>query len=81
MRLISQNGRVDVPYENVILTVGNDGIILVTFFSSDEDFVFAIYSTKEKALKVMEMLIGKYEQPKSQPYNYFQFPKDEDVEV
>lgn len=89
MRLISQDGRYDIPYDMSPLYV---------FKSCDEwqvrtvDTMLGHYSTEEKALKVMEMVRDRYEKcvQVSSPgkfyfaYNnpkVFQFPKDEEVEV
>ena len=63
MRLISQNASpyVDIPYEScVIETTENYGRYLITA-TSDNTYPMAIYSSKEKALKVMKMLRMKYE--------------------
>lgn len=120
MRLISQDGRIDLPYERFIISVNmqkQSEIIAWTDenISDDECIVLAIYSLSEKAFKVMEMLRSAYaglpvilqnveytedvieklkntnivcskidSQPSKIEYlnnGYFQFPKDEDVEV
>lgn len=76
MRLVSENYAFDVPYEQIILKrIG--GYI---YFTSKEnqigtETVLAGYSTAEKAIKVMKMVLeadGKGE-------TVFIFPKDEDV--
>ena len=88
MRLISQDGMFDVPYENVCISINcrnKNQIIAWNFGCEDCEIVsMAIYSTEPKALKVMEMLREEYLET---VYDYrtrpkvFQFPKDEEVEV
>lgn len=97
MRIISQGGRRDLPYERTALTrMGKEIYVDSIKF---EDLRIAKYSTEEKAIKAMEMCrqeYGKYYSVDGgvslvtgaavQPaiFNYpkiFQFPKDEEVEV
>ena len=57
-RVISQGGKIDVPYKiATIFKMGN------TILASNDraEFELAEYSTKEKALKAMEMLRRAYE--------------------
>lgn len=66
MRVISQDGTIDVPYERFIISVNmqeQSEIIAWTgnHISYDECIVMASYSTKEKAIKSIEMLKEKYE--------------------
>lgn len=60
MRLISQNGAIDVPYE--MSTIRNDDglIILCMAGETGKGSVIARYSTSEKAEKAMEMLRDAY---------------------
>ena len=123
MRIISQSGTIDMPYERFIISVNmqNQGEIIAwtgNNISDDECIVMAIYSSREKAEKSMEMLRTAYtgrfvtNADISDDFNeqlkelmkggfgtvivkdtndsrvefdnlngYFQFPKDEDVEV
>lgn len=65
MRVISQNGTIDVPYERFIISVNmqeQSEIIAWTgnHISDDECIVMASYSTEEKAEKAMEMLRNAY---------------------
>ena len=91
MRLISQEGMIDVPYEYGSLSVGvghfedvEFSVIKYRNVSSPNGTKLAEYSSKSKALKVMEMLREEYLET---VYDYrtkpkvFQFPKDEEVEV
>ena len=65
MRVISQDGTIDIPYDNVIIQrfereiyFLNKNLIGVEKLVSDMDI--ATYSTKEKAIKAMEMLREQY---------------------
>lgn len=63
MRVISQNGMVDVPYENVALSIGGmNGTFVIYGHTAYEEkaCVLAEYSTEEKALKAMEQLRNAY---------------------
>ena len=64
MRLISQNGRIDVPYEKVILGIcdQNNGqeYVIYAYHDSPRPLFIATYSNTDKALKVMEMLREQY---------------------
>lgn len=67
MRLISQEGMIDVPYEYGSLSVGvghfedvEFSVIKYRNVSSPNGTKLAEYSSKSKALKIMEMLREKY---------------------
>lgn len=92
MRIISQNGTVDVPYEMSAIRNDDKLIILCMVGETGKGSVIARYSTSEKAQKAMEMLREKYKDyakatNKSNFFTMFdypkvfQFPQDEDVEV
>ena len=96
MRVISQDGTIDIPYDSVIIQrfgreiyFLNKNLIGVEQLVSDMDI--ATYSTEEKAEKAMEMLRNNYldfmteATPDGNGFCFnqpkvFQFPKDEDVE-
>lgn len=68
MRIISQDRKVDIPYDYFLLSIdsGNfsDGEIAIIYcrnLSSPDGTKLARYSTKEKALKAMKMLRKSYE--------------------
>ena len=66
MRVISQNGTIDVPYERFVISVNmqeQSEIIAWTgnHISDDECIVMASYAIEEKAEKAMEMLIDTYQ--------------------
>ena len=96
MRIISQDGTIDVTYENADLE--RKGTIISVWTLDNVYGSFASYSTEEKAIKAMEMCREKYLSRMEldggydivnkcyvQP-NYwvlpklFQFPKEEEVE-
>lgn len=96
MRVISQDGTIDVPYELTSIQLVSKTTIIAqgSYFgsSSDDNYVtVAEYSTEEKAQKAMEMLRNNYldfmteATPDGNGFCFnqpkvFQFPKDEDVE-
>lgn len=65
MRVISQDGTMDMPYEEVIIQRFRSRIYflnknLTGVESLSDDMQIAEYSTEEKALKAMEMLREAY---------------------
>ena len=60
MRLISQDGRGDMPYENFIFRACGGDIVASRDILTNEKQIVARYSTESKALKVMEMLREEY---------------------
>ena len=65
MRVISQDGTIDVPYEDVIIQRFKSGIYflnknLTGVEPLNDDIQIAEYSTEEKAKKAMEMLRDAY---------------------
>jgi predicted SAM-dependent methyltransferase len=60
MRLVSQNGEFDVPYE--IASLSRTGNIIRAYIPmvGEKGTVMAHYSTEEKAEKAMEMLRNTY---------------------
>lgn len=59
MRVISQDGTMDVPYENVVLYQDEKEIMCI-FSGIYIGRKLAQYSNEEKAIKAMEMLRGRY---------------------
>lgn len=53
MRVISQNGNVDLPYEQLVVCHAMEN---VTALHNEKEYVLGEYSSKEKAYKAMEML-------------------------
>lgn len=97
MRIISQDGTIDVSYEQVVIQRFKTEIYflnknLTGVEQLTDDMEIASYSTEAKAQKAMEMLRNCYLDFMSEAtpdgngfcFNQpkiFQFPKDEDVEV
>lgn len=93
MRIISQDGRFDLPYELVVVSIDTvDKMTIIAYAVNSDDseiWKLAEYSTKEKAVKVMEMLrteYGNYKQARNDTFyfafNYpkvFRFPQDSEV--
>ena len=91
MRIISQGGKIDLPYEQISISIDCDDERTISAYavSSGTIWELAEYSKKEKAEKAMEMLrteYGNYKQAKSSEYyfafNYpkvFRFPQDSEV--
>ena len=81
MRLISQNGNVDIPYDKAVLLHAQGDVMASV---GDKEYILGVYSSMEKSYRVMEMLREEYLET---VYDYrtkpkvFQFPKDEEVEV
>lgn len=112
MRVISQSGTMDFPYDNSLVFMNENSLnnefyvkIQLCGAGATEIAIIAKYSSREKALKAMEMLRERYSnsdlckddiqfraETMVEDVNsaitkfmiditYFQFPKDEEVEV
>ena len=57
MRVISQHGNVDLPYEQIVVCHAMESIIALF---NGEKYILGKYSSKEKAYKAMEMLRTAY---------------------
>ena len=78
MRLVSQNGEFDVPYEIAALSRTENIIRAYVPIVGEKGTVMARYSTNEKAKKVMEMICNVY--PEFEKANIvFRFPEDDEV--
>jgi hypothetical protein len=65
MRVISQDGTIDVPYENFVFGITLDNYISAVMDTAVRptevvNGIMAKYSSREKALKVMELLRETY---------------------
>lgn len=102
MRVISQDGTIDVSYEMTVVYVECESVIAKV---GDKRYVMGSYSTEKKAIKAMEMLRDHHEKVAflktvintekgtqfvrslsetnfdKMTQNYFQFPKDDEVQV
>lgn len=61
MRIISQDGTMDMPYEMSTMWCDDGAVLLQPIGEIGEYQTFAKYSTEEKAIKAMEMLRKVYE--------------------
>ncbi len=57
MRVISQHGNVDLPYEQIVVCHATESVIALY---NGEKYILGKYSSKEKAYKAMEMLRETY---------------------
>ncbi len=57
MRVISQYGNVDLPYEQLVVYHAMESVMALY---NGEKYVLGEYSSKEKSYKAMEMLRGQY---------------------
>ena len=66
MRVVSQDGMIDVPYEISAFSFGHKAnisefnIYIRSKFLDEKPCIIATYSTQEKAMKAMEMLRSAY---------------------
>lgn len=85
MRVISQHGNVDLPYEQIVVCHAMESVIALF---NGEKYVLGEYSSKEKAYKAMEMLRGAWINEAIEFTHgiyhrniVFQFPQDNEIEV
>lgn len=85
MRVISQHGNVDLPYEQIVVCHAMESVIAL---HSGDKYVLGEYSSKEKAYKAMEMLRGAWINEAIEFTHgiyhrniIFQFPQDDEIEV
>ena len=79
MRIISQSGRIDIPYEVAVVYVEYESIIAKV---GDERYAMGNYSTEEKAIEVMEHLrISYYLRGERYEFekDYFWLPAEKEV--
>ena len=57
MRVISQRGNVDLPYEQIVVRIEMEYVMAVY---KEKEYVLGKYSYEDKAIKAMEMLREAY---------------------
>ena len=57
MRVISQNGNYDLPYEQIVVRSEMEYVMAV---HKEKEYVLGKYSSDDKAIKAMEMLREQY---------------------
>ena len=60
MRIISQDGKIDVPYEMTAIHLLEGSVLMNMVGDTGKGSVIATYSTSKKAQKAMEMLREQY---------------------
>lgn len=84
MRIISQDKKFDLPYEETTIQAFDNGTVAafsLTDLESDAFITMAKYSTEEKAIKAMKMCREYYDSIFFEPQSeIFQFPEEEEVE-
>ena len=85
MRVISQNGKFDLPYEDTVIHTEYFKLeprVVVAIFKG-EKYTLGKYSTEEKAIKAMKMLreAWKFKTGIYHRNIIFQFPQDSKIEV
>jgi hypothetical protein len=71
MRIISQDGRYDLPYEYEVIALDRNNETVINAYDvgcDDGAWTIAKYSTKSKAIKALKMLHEVYEHGKYIPY-------------
>ena len=86
MRVISQNERLDLPYENIVVEIMDS--VIVAYTPMTNPLRMAQYKSQEKAEKAMQMLhsyygdymIEKvYKQEIRSMWPVFQFPQEDEI--
>ena len=60
MRLISQDGKFDIPYDEIVVELFGECVVGRPKEYIGRDIILGSYSTEEKAEKAMEMLREEY---------------------
>lgn len=90
MRVVSQDGRLDYPYDKSVIFLNpiNKSAVSIQLSGDKEVTTLGQYSTKERALKAMEMLRKSWLRESVEFENgfynkncVFQFPADKDIEI
>lgn len=90
MRVISQDGKFDIPYDEIVVEIFGEHVVGRLKEYIGRDILLGSYSTEAKAQKAMEILQNSYYEHEAEKiyreglnyiHTHFKFPKDEDVEV
>lgn len=60
MRVVSQDGKFDFPYEKCCIWLNGKSVILSPISEPDSNYTYGSYATQEKAMKAIEMLRNSY---------------------
>lgn len=75
MRVISQNERLDLPYENIVVEIMDS--VIVAYTPMTNPLRMAQYKSQEKAEKAMQMLHNCYQG--ALPNTIFRFPQEDEI--
>lgn len=80
MRILSQDGMIDVPYEQVGVSINHKNKTDIVAYPtgnyvSGSHWIMAEYSSTQKAQKAKDMLYGEY----CMNTSIWQFPQDDEV--
>lgn len=81
MWIRSQNKRILTKVNEVIVTFVDESKCFISGFWDKGSDTLGVYSTREKALKVLDQIQDNMESFEHEPTMVFQMPGDEDVEV
>ena len=81
MRVISQNGLIDVPYDLTAFHVAGGFIRMNMMGENGKGTVIANYSSEEKAREAMKMMQEAYVRTTHILPVVFFFPKNDEIEV
>ena len=91
MRIISQDGAIDIPYNEYVVYISKPEdaptyhVVCDVESSRGNYRLLGVYSSKEKAIKAMELLRNVYLHTVSPDYQIirtvFQFPQDDEITV
>lgn len=91
MRILSQdNGKYDLPYENIVLEKIMDRNTIYAYAVTGKPFKMAVYSSTERMNKAMDMLQNTYYDSELSKFindgttfltTHFRFPQDNEIEV
>ena len=81
MWIRSQNKRILTKVNEVIVTFVDENKCFISWFWDKGSDTLGVYSTKEKALKVLDQIQYNIEPFEHEPTMVFQMPQDEEVEV
>lgn len=84
MRVISQDGKRDIPYDRFCFSIMEDNCICVSIEPHVRPRIVAKYSNRQKSIKAMEMMHDAYRGVSKNvamitECRIFQFPKDDEV--
>jgi len=60
MRIVSQNGAIDLPYDGCLVWLNKEKVVVSPIGNSDSNYTVAIYYAPEKAEKAMKLLREAY---------------------